>query len=170
MYYLQIVLKENCSQKKCLRKRSLNLSAFLVKSLLQIPPRSSSKWSSSWCSLKLAPLMTEISGWLNKISRHAGIVGPSWRMRRVVPRWGWAGGIVEKVWFLQPFIYHFGNIFSTVLYNIINATMDSSQNARNSILYSSPLNTSGDTLLRDTRRLIGRSLIVLARQVLNNCD
>ena len=43
MYYLQIVLKENCSQKKCLRKRSLNLSAFLVKSLLQIPPRSSSK-------------------------------------------------------------------------------------------------------------------------------
>ena len=29
---------------------------------------------------------------------------------------------------------------------------------------------SGDTLLRDNRRLIGRSLIILVRQVQNNCD
>ena len=32
------------------------------------------------------------------------------------------------------------------------------------------LNISGDTLLRDNRRFIGRSLIVLARQVQNNRD
>ena len=30
------------------------------------------------------------------------------------------------------------------------------------------VSVSGDTLLRDNRRLIGRSLIVLARQVQNN--
>ena len=69
-WYLQIVLKEKSIQRKYLQVRSLNLSSFLVKSLLQILPAScSSKWSFSWCCFRLTPFMTESSGWLNKRPR-----------------------------------------------------------------------------------------------------
>ena len=38
------------------------------------------------------------------------------------------------------------------------------------VVQQSRISSSGETLLWDNRRLIGRSLIVLARKVQNNCD